>query len=145
MSNFYILAVAEDDGVVSGEPMGDDSAPITGDQTLTGADGSNGGAAGGQGTDGSRPSPYGPMIWMIPLFILMYLLMFRGPKKKQQQHQKMVQALQKNDKVRTIGGILGTVIDTRDDEITLKIDESNNTKIRITPGAVSKVISNEAN
>ena len=118
---------------------------IDADQTQTGADGSNGGTAADPGTIGGKQSLFSSMIWMIPLFVVMYLLMFRGPKKKQQQHQKMVQALQKNDKVRTIGGILGTVIDVKDDEIILKIDESNNTKIRITPGAVSKVIANEAN
>ena len=144
MSNVYILAAGEND-VVSGETMGDDGMSITADQTQTGADGSNGGAAGGQGVDGTQRSPFSGLIWMLPLVVVMYLLMFRGPKKKQQQHKKMVQALQKNDKVRTIGGILGTVIDAKDDEIILKIDESNNTKIRITPGAVSKVISSEDN
>jgi preprotein translocase subunit YajC len=142
MSNFYILAAGQDD-VVSGETMSDDGTAIIADQTQTGADGSNGGAAGGQGVDGRPPSPFSSLIWMLPLIVVMYLLMFRGPKKKQKQHQKMVQALQKNDKVRTIGGILGTVIDAKDDEIILKIDESNNTKIRITPGAVSKVIGSE--
>ena len=79
----------------------------------------------------------------ILLFVLMYMLLFRGPRKKQQEHKKMVQSLQKNDKVRTIGGILGTVIDVKDDEVILKIDESNNTKVRLTPGAVSKVLSAE--
>ena len=142
MSNFYILAVGQDD-VVSGETMSDDGMAIVADQTQTGADGSNG-AAGDPGVGGRPPSPFSSLIWMLPLVVVMYLLMFRGPKKKQQQQQKMIQALQKNDKVRTIGGILGTVIDAKDDEIILKIDESNNTKIRITPGAVSKVISNEA-
>jgi preprotein translocase subunit YajC len=143
MSNFYILAAGEGD-VVSGETMSDDGMSITADQPQTSADGSNGGAADGQGVGGKPPSPFGSLIWMLPLFVVMYLLMFRGPKKKQKQHQKMVQALQKNDKVRTIGGILGTVIDAKDDEIILKIDESNNTKIRITPGAVSKVLTNDA-
>jgi preprotein translocase subunit YajC len=144
MSNFYILAAGQDE-VVSGETMSDDGTAIVADQTLTGADGSNGGAAGGQGVDGTQRSPFSGLIWMLPLVVVMYLLMFRGPKKKQQKHKKMVQALRKNDKVRTIGGILGTVIDAKDDEIILKIDESNNTKIRITPGAVSKVITSEAN
>jgi preprotein translocase subunit YajC len=145
MSNFYILAAGEGD-VVSGEMMGDDGMGLAVDEMQqTGADGSNGGGEGGQGETERPASPFGGLIWMIPLFILMYMLMFRGPKKKQQQHQKMVQALQKNDKVRTIGGILGTVIDVKDDEIMLKIDESNNTKIRITAGAVSKVVSNETN
>lgn len=139
MSNFYILAAGQGD-VVSGETMSDDGMSIIADQPQTSADGSNG----GEGVDGKSPSPFGSLIWMLPLFVVMYLLMFRGPKKKQKQHQKMVQALKKNDKVRTIGGILGTVIDAKDDEIILKIDESNNTKIRITPGAVSKVLTNDA-
>ncbi len=52
----------------------------------------------------------------------------------------MVAALKKNDRVRTIGGILGTVLDVRDDEIVLKIDEATNTKMRIVPSAVATVL-----
>ena len=55
----------------------------------------------------------------------------------------MVQALNKNDRVRTIGGILGTVVDVRGDEVTLKIDEQNNTKIRISTSAIGKNLSQE--
>jgi preprotein translocase subunit YajC len=57
----------------------------------------------------------------------------------------MVQSLQKNDRVRTIGGIFGTVIDVRDDVITLKVDESNNTKIKVTSGAISSVLLDDQN
>jgi preprotein translocase subunit YajC len=70
-------------------------------------------------------------------------MMFRGPKKKQKQHSNMVKALQKNDKVKTIGGIIGTIIDVKDDIITLKIDESNNTKIKVIAGAISGKLSGE--
>ena len=85
---------------------------------------------------------WGPLIL---IFVVMYMFLFRGPKKKQQQHQKMVQSLRRNDRVRTIGGILGTVIDVKDDEITLKVDESNNTKIKVAASAISKVLSGEMN
>ena len=50
----------------------------------------------------------------------------------------MVQSLQKNDRVRTIGGIIGTVVDIKGDEITLKVDESNNTKINVASSAIGK-------
>jgi preprotein translocase subunit YajC len=53
----------------------------------------------------------------------------------------MVNELQKNDRVRTIGGVLGTVVDINDNEITLKVDESNNTKIKILAGAISENLS----
>jgi preprotein translocase subunit YajC len=69
--------------------------------------------------------------------------MFREPRKKQKQQQQMVSTLKKNDKVRTIGGIIGTVVDVKDDEVVLKVDESNNTKIRIIPSAIGKNLTTE--
>ena len=45
--------------------------------------------------------------------------------------------------MRTIGGIYGTVVDVRDDEIVLKIDESNNTKMKISPNAIGTKLSDE--
>jgi preprotein translocase subunit YajC len=55
----------------------------------------------------------------------------------------MVKSLQKNDRVRTIGGIFGTVIEVRDKEVIIKIDESNNTKMRVSPNAISSVVGDE--
>lgn len=55
----------------------------------------------------------------------------------------MMQSLQKNDRVRTIGGIYGTIVEVRDDEIVLKVDESNNTKIKISPSAIGTSLSEE--
>lgn len=83
------------------------------------------------------------LIFMGFIFVMMYLLLFRGPRKKQQQHKQMMQALSKSDRVQTIGGIIGTVVDIRDDEITLKIDESNNTKVKILRSAISRNMSKD--
>jgi len=81
------------------------------------------------------------LIFIALIFVMMYMILFRGPRKKQQKHKQMVQSLQKNDRVRTIGGILGTVVDVKGDEVTLKIDESNNTKIKIATSAVGRNLS----
>ena len=77
------------------------------------------------------------------MFVLMYVILFRGPRKKQQEHKQMMQNLAKNDRVQTIGGILGTVVDIKDDEITLKIDESNNTKLKLVRSAISRNLSKD--
>ena len=93
-----------------------------------------------------RKSPMGGYTyWMFLglMFVMMYFILFRGPRKKQQQHKQMVQDLSKNDKVRTIGGIIGTVVDVKDDEITLKVDESNNTKIKVLPSAIGRNVTKE--
>jgi len=91
-----------------------------------------------------KKEPPNILIQMLPfilIFVVMYLFLFRGPKKKQAEHKKMLSSLQRNDRVRTIGGVLGTVIDIKDDEVTLKVDESNNTKIRVTAGSIAAVLS----
>jgi preprotein translocase subunit YajC len=99
----------------------------------------------GSKNDGTRDAPnlWKQLPFFALIFIVMYMLLFRGPKKKQKEHKKMVASIQKNARVRTIGGILGTVINVKEDEITVKIDESNNTKITIIPGAIAAVLSDE--
>lgn len=136
MKYFRILAQATDAGgegeVITMEESGKS------EQATTSQDGSNGAKE-----DVQPRSQQNPLMTFLPLiliFAVMYLFMFRGPKKKQQEHQKMVQSLSKNDRVRTIGGIYGTVLDVRDDEIVLKIDESTNTKMRINPQAIAAVL-----
>ena len=94
-------------------------------------------------TQTQRPFSLMQYLPFILIFVVMYLLLFRGPRKKQQQHKQMVQTLEKNDRVRTIGGIIGTVVDVKDDEITLKVDESNNTKIKVVPSAIGKNLSKD--
>lgn len=95
--------------------------------------------------EGEKQPPQNPLMQFLPfllIIVVMYLFLFRGPKKKQQEHQKMVASLKKNDRVRTIGGIFGTVLDVRDDEIILKVDEATNAKIRVVPSAIAVVLSN---
>lgn len=138
MKNIWILAEAgtsEEDQVIT---MEESSGT---EQSATLQDGTNGGAEQEQPLKDQKPQ--NPLMTFLPLiliFAVMYLFMFRGPKKKQQEHQKMVSSLSKNDRVRTIGGIFGTVLDVRDDEIVLKVDEATNTKMRVSPQAIATVL-----
>ncbi len=138
MNNVWILAQAEGTeapSTIIGEPVTAEDTTTT----TTVASDSNGPA---QETQPSG-SPLMQYIPFILIFVVGYMLIFRGPRKKQQQHKQMVQTLSKNDKVRTIGGIIGTVVDIKGDEVTLKIDESNNTKIKIASSAISRNVSKD--
>lgn len=81
----------------------------------------------------------------LPLFVLMgaifYFVMIRPQGKEKKRRQQMLNLLKKNDKVLTIGGIVGTVTTVRDDEVTLKVDESSNTKITFSRSAIQRVMS----
>jgi preprotein translocase subunit YajC len=129
MNNIWILGV-------SSEPANTEE---TGTIQKTAADDPNSLAA----TERAPQSPYFMWISMGMIFVVFYFLMFRGPKKKQQQHNQMVKNLQKNDRIQTVGGIFGTIVDVKDDEITLKIDEANNTKVKISHNAVGRNLSKD--
>jgi preprotein translocase subunit YajC len=137
MNSIWMLAAAEADTNTQ-DVITMEEAPA-GQEMTTQQDGSA--PAPETPADQPPPSPLMQFLPIILIFAVMYLFLFRGPKKKQQEHKKMVQALKKNDRVRTIGGIYGTVIDVKDDEIVLKIDESTNTKMRVIPAAIATVLS----
>ena len=135
MNDFMILAEAEPD-VIEGGDLGAGSQTTT--QTIQ--------------ADPNQPGTQGPQrkmnsnftfILLGLMFVIFYFMIFRGPKKKQQQQKKMIQSLEKNARVQTIGGILGTVLEVGENELTLKIDETNNTKIKVLPSAISRVIENK--
>ena len=44
--------------------------------------------------------------------------------------------LKKGDKVTSIGGICGTVVEVRDDELVVKVDENNNIRLRFSRWAI---------
>ncbi|MFZ2146526.1 MAG: preprotein translocase subunit YajC [Sedimentisphaerales bacterium] len=140
MSNAWILAQAEP----TEAPSTITSERVTSEETTTTTTvPAEPDATGARPQSRSPLGSYGNLIFLGVMFLLMYMILFRGPRKKQQQHKQMVQSLAKNDKVQTIGGIIGTVVDIKEDEITLKIDESNNTKIKILRSAIGKNMSQD--
>jgi preprotein translocase subunit YajC len=138
MDNIWILAEAggqEAPSSVSSEPVSEEG------QATTVVPDTNAPPA---GTEGRRATgSYTQLIFIALMFVMLYFIIFRGPQKQKQQHRKMLESLQKKDRVRTIGGIIVTIVDIKGDEVTLKIDESNNTKIKIIASAIGKNLSKE--
>ena len=62
-----------------------------------------------------------------------WLLIFRPKNKQEKQRVQMLSGLKKGDRIQTIGGILGTVVDVREDEVVVKVDETSNTKPHLRP------------
>ena len=54
------------------------------------------------------------------IFGVMYLVMFRPQRKRQQEEQKMRENLRVGDEITTIGGIIGTVVHVKDDKIVVE-------------------------
>ncbi|GMU20158.1 MAG: hypothetical protein AMXMBFR13_02570 [Phycisphaerae bacterium] len=94
---------------------------------------------GGGGLDG------GNYMWigLILMIVVFYAIIFSGSRKERKQRQDMLSAIKKNDRVMTIGGIIGTVISATQDEVVLKVDESANVKITVIRTAIQKVLTED--
>jgi len=72
------------------------------------------------------------------IFAIFYFMIIRPQQKRQKEHQKMLDALQKGDKVIMSGGIHGTIAGIEDK--TVLIDVGNNVKIKFERSAITSVV-----
>ena len=90
----------------------------------------------GGGGDGAgeaarnQGSPMGMFVPLIAVGIFFYFIMMRPQMKERRNHQEMLDNLKKNDKVMTVGGIIGSVANISQDgsEITVRVDDSTRLK-----------------
>ena len=83
-------------------------------------------------------------IWMIIILMMVfYIFMMRSKRGQDRKRQDMLAQLKKGDRIQTIGGILGTVVEARDADVLVKVDESSNTKIRFARSAIQRVVEEE--
>ena len=88
---------------------------------------------------------------MLPLYVMgfvaiIYFLILRPQRQQEQKRRAMIDALKKNDKVVTTGGIYGTVIsvDPTTDRVVLRIDDEKGVKVTFTRSSVARVIEAES-
>lgn len=83
-----------------------------------------------------------PMVLIFGLFYMMFIL---PDKKKRATLQQQLNELSTNDRIVTIGGILGKVarVDKDAEEVTLIVDESNNTTMKIVRSAIRQILRDE--
>ena len=82
----------------------------------------------------------GSMVPIILMVIVFFMLMNRSNKKKDKGRTEMLAQLKKGDEVQTIGGILGKVMEAREDRVLVKVDENSNTKIWFSRTAIHRVV-----
>lgn len=71
-----------------------------------------------------QDSVMGFILPLVLMFAVFYFLLIRPQQKRQRERNSMLDALQKGDKVITIGGLHGTIVELTDDNVTLKVSDS---------------------
>ncbi len=77
---------------------------------------------------------------MIGLFLFMILTSILGSRKEKKRRQELLGSLARYDRVVTTGGMIGTIVEVKNDEVVIKVDESTNTKIHFNRAAVQSVL-----
>ncbi|TCS83840.1 preprotein translocase subunit YajC [Tepidibacillus fermentans] len=95
-----------------------------------------------QGTAATQGSWLATLLPFVLMFVIFYFLLIRPQQKRTKQRNAMLASLKKNDKVVTIGGIYGTIVDLTDDKVTLRVNESM--KITFDRNAINGVVESKS-
>ena len=127
--------------------------PVLAAATSTVGDGVVGdGAGGGGGGGGGRPAPtwlqliYSQGPFILIMVAIFYFLIIAPARREKAKAAALLASLGRGATVRMAGGEIGKIVKVDDDTdtIVLKVDESNNTKIRYAKSAVSAVLDSKA-
>ncbi|AGA58618.1 MAG: preprotein translocase subunit YajC [Thermobacillus sp.] len=69
-------------------------------------------------------SIWGLILPFVLMFAVFYFLLIRPQQKKQKQRNLMLSQLKKGDKVTTIGGLHGTIVELTDDTVVLRVNDT---------------------
>lgn len=117
-----------------------------GGTTTTGTPGTTGTSGKGTGTGGGGGGFLGGgnMIFVLMAgLLLMFVLMSGSQRKEKKKRKKMLSTLKKGDKVQTIGGIIGNIIEVKDSHVVVKVDENNNTRMKFSRSAVQGLFADQ--
>ena len=66
----------------------------------------------------------GFLIQLVAIMAIFYFLFIMPQRKEQKRHRELLAALRPGDEVVTVGGLIGEVVQLRDDQVTLKSGDS---------------------
>lgn len=82
----------------------------------------------------------GQFVPLVLIFIIMYFLLIRPQQKKAKEHKVMLDALRRGDAVLTQGGIIGKVVQLREDG-EVEVEIAANVKVRVLKSTILQVLS----
>lgn len=138
--NAQNLILAQDNQAPTG--AGEEILPPLPGETTAG-DGTTsvmGGSGGATGNGGGGLFNSGFMVVLVMMFLAMIIFSFMGQRRDRKKREAMISAVKKHDKVQTVGGLIGSVVEVKTDTIILKVDESANTRITFARSSIQQVI-----
>ena len=83
----------------------------------------------------AAPSALVQLVPILLIFAIFYFLLLAPMRKRQKQHQALIAALKRGDKVVTNGGLLGEIAAVEDKIVHLKL--ADNVRVRVVKSSVA--------
>ncbi len=102
-----------------------------------------------EGDGGAAAAPPSMLTSMLPMIVVFaafwYFILYLPMKKEKARQAALFAGIKKNDRVLTTSGIYGVVtnVSKESNEVTLRIDEATNAKLRVTLNSISQVLGDE--
>ncbi len=93
--------------------------------------------SGDSGTTSGWDSTWPMLAFLAVIFVFFWFVMIRPQRKRQKEHQNMMEGLNKGDRVITAGGIYGTIESLSEDSVVLKMEGGQT--IRVSRGSVAVI------
>jgi preprotein translocase subunit YajC len=87
------------------------------------------------GTQSAFDGIWPMLVFLVVIFAMFYFVMIRPQRKRQKEHESMMQGLNKGDKVITAGGIYGIIDSVGEDSLVIKVE--GGTTLRVNKSSVA--------
>lgn len=91
-----------------------------------------------QGQSGGGGGMFSTLIMFGLIIVIFYFMILRPQQKRQKERDKMLNDVQKGDKIVTTGGVHGTVMGIEDKTLLVQIAE--NVKVKLERSAISSIV-----
>ncbi len=75
------------------------------------------------------------IVFLVLIFAMFYFLMIRPQRKRQKEHQQLMEELRRGDRVVTVGGIYGVIESVSEDSVVIKVESG--ATMRVAKGSVA--------
>ncbi len=79
------------------------------------------------------------IIYLVVIFGLMYLIIFRPQKKQQKAREELHKGMEPGDSIMTTGGFYGTILDIDGDTVIVEFGNNKNCRIPMHKNAIAEV------
>ena len=87
-------------------------------------------------------SGFADFIFLAGMGVLLALIIssMLGARREKKRMDEMMSSMKKHDQVRTVGGIIGSVVEIKPDVVIIKVDESTGAKVTVMRSKIEAVI-----